>query len=155
MTPRDAYWGAKLVASFSDEQVRAAVDAAEYQDPRAADTICSILIERRNRIVRHWFGRVAPLDFFAIDHGRLVFHDLARDLGLVGARAYLVHSHPRVAPGSPIRLGAPELDLATLDPGGDRRVTLTLHVADSDAAPVTVEIERVGGAWRIARVRHA
>ena len=36
MTDRDGYWGAKIVASFSDEQIAAAVEAAHYEDPRAS-----------------------------------------------------------------------------------------------------------------------
>ena len=88
MTDRDGYWGAKIVASFSDAQIAAAVEAAHYQDPRARDYLVRNLIVRRDKIARHWFGRVAPLDFFSVQDGALRFHDLAVDVGLAGARAY-------------------------------------------------------------------
>ena len=35
---RDIRWGAKIVAGFTDEHIRAAVASAHYTDPRAADT---------------------------------------------------------------------------------------------------------------------
>src|SRR6185295_16430959 len=87
-TDRDGYWGAKIVASFSDAQIAAAVDAAHYRDPRARDCLVQNLIVRRNKIARHWFGRIAPLDFFSIGEGTLRFHDLAVDVGLVSPRSY-------------------------------------------------------------------
>lgn len=60
-TAADGYWGAKLVASFEDEQVRAAVDAASLP-PAAADTLVRILAHRRDRTVEHWYGRVTPIE---------------------------------------------------------------------------------------------
>ncbi|MFQ5678596.1 MAG: hypothetical protein ACE5HP_03975 [Gemmatimonadota bacterium] len=60
-TPADAYWGAKLVASFTDAQIRAAVDAAGLE-PVAADTLARILIHRRDRTVKHWYGKVTPVE---------------------------------------------------------------------------------------------
>lgn len=61
LTPADGYWGAKLVASFDDEQIRAAVDAGQLP-PVAADTLADILRFRRDRTVRHWFGEVTPVE---------------------------------------------------------------------------------------------
>jgi hypothetical protein len=62
MTARDAYWGAKLVGSFTDEQIRAAVDAGELPNEQAADTLAKMLIYRRDRIVHHWYGIVSPIE---------------------------------------------------------------------------------------------
>ncbi|MDT8435590.1 MAG: hypothetical protein RRA92_02430 [Gemmatimonadota bacterium] len=62
MTARDAYWGAKLVGSFTDEQIRAAVAAGELPTSTAADTLADILILRRDRIVDHWYRHVSPLE---------------------------------------------------------------------------------------------
>src|SRR6185295_2007441 len=87
-TDRDGYWGAKIVASFSDEQIAAAVEAAQYEDPRARDCLVSNLIVRRDKIARYWFDRVAPLDFFSVEDDALRFRDLAVDIGLSRPRAY-------------------------------------------------------------------
>jgi hypothetical protein len=73
----DAFWGAKIVGAFTPEMIRAAVDAGKYSDPRAADYLARTLIARRDKIVRHWFGEVTPLDRFAVESGALCFTDLA------------------------------------------------------------------------------
>jgi hypothetical protein len=62
MTVRDAYWGAKLVGSFTDEQIRAAVDAGRLPSEFAADTLARILMHRRDRIIEHWYSRVSPVE---------------------------------------------------------------------------------------------
>ena len=55
-TERDIRWGARIVAGFTEDHIRAAVAAAHYSDPRAAEYITRILIERRNKLVRRWLG---------------------------------------------------------------------------------------------------
>jgi hypothetical protein len=62
MTVRDGYWGARLVGSFTDEQIRAAVDAGELPNEFAADTLAAILSYRRDRIVEHWYAQVTPVE---------------------------------------------------------------------------------------------
>jgi hypothetical protein len=59
-TERDIRWGARIVAGFTDEHIRAAVAAAHYTDPRAAEYVARILIERRDKIVARWLGPHAP-----------------------------------------------------------------------------------------------
>lgn len=61
-TTRDAYWGAKLVAAFTDEQIRAAVAAGGLPDEGAADTLATILMTRRDAIVRTWYAKVSPVE---------------------------------------------------------------------------------------------
>ena len=66
-TDRDGYWGAKLVGSFSDEQIRAAVHAGRLPSRRAADTLASILMVRRDLVVSHWYAKVSPLENFEVE----------------------------------------------------------------------------------------
>jgi len=87
LTSADGYWGAKLVMSFTDEQIRTAVDQAQYPDSGAADYLVKTLIERRDITGRYWFNRVAPLDQFDLyeeKDGRqmMAFRDLAVETGL-------------------------------------------------------------------------
>lgn len=77
-TPRDGYWGAKIVMSFTDEQLEAAVRAGRYSDPAAAAYVLKGLKERRDATGRYWFAEVSPLDAPRIDGGALVFDDLWR-----------------------------------------------------------------------------
>jgi hypothetical protein len=55
-TLRDIRWGAKIVAGFSDELIRAAVHQGKLSDPRAEDYLVRTIIERRDLIVRRWLG---------------------------------------------------------------------------------------------------
>jgi hypothetical protein len=53
-TDRDARWGARILAGFTDEHIRAAVAQAHYSDPRAAEYLTKTLIQRRDVLVGHW-----------------------------------------------------------------------------------------------------
>ncbi len=81
-TPRDAYWGAKIVASFTEPQLRAAVRSANYVEKDAEDYLVRVLWERREIVCRYWFNRLAPLDHFKMTEHGLEFSDLAVSCGL-------------------------------------------------------------------------
>jgi hypothetical protein len=49
LTNQDGYWGAKMVMSFTDEQIEAAVTEGKYSDPEAKRYLVQKLIERRNK----------------------------------------------------------------------------------------------------------
>lgn len=86
MTNRDAYWGAKIVMSFRDNDLRALIDAGQLSDPEAREYLLATLIERRDKIGRHWFARVNPLDNFKLEPTEngpaITFEDLAEKYGL-------------------------------------------------------------------------
>ncbi|MBI2952275.1 hypothetical protein HYY27_09275 [bacterium] len=75
-TNRDGYWGAKIVTSFSDEDIAAMVRTGHLSDPGAEAELTRLLIERRDMIGRHWFGRTNPLDRFSADERGIRFEDL-------------------------------------------------------------------------------
>ncbi len=60
-TARDNYWGAKLVGAFSDGQIAAAVSEG-HLPPGAAEILTRILIRRRDKVVEHWYAKVAPIE---------------------------------------------------------------------------------------------
>ena len=87
MTNLDGYWGAKLVMSFTDEQLRAVVAEVQYPDPKAAEYLVQTLIERRDKTGQYWFNKVNPLDRFEListGDGKQALHfvDLAVETGL-------------------------------------------------------------------------
>ena len=88
MTPQDAYWGAKRVMSFSNDDIRAIVEEGQFSDPAATDYISKVLIVRRDLIGKAWFSRVAPLEDFAVVDGKLRFTDLGQKYGLLPASVY-------------------------------------------------------------------
>ena len=85
VTDRDAFWGARIVTSFTDAQIAAAVEADLLSDPDAAAALLEFLIQRRDRIGQFWFARVNLLDRFGIDGQMLSFADLAVERGYTGA----------------------------------------------------------------------
>jgi hypothetical protein len=81
MTPVDAYWGAKHVMAFRNEQIRAIVEEGRFHDPKVVDYITRVLESRRDAIGRTWFQQVLALEGFRIVDDRLAFDDLAVQYG--------------------------------------------------------------------------
>lgn len=88
--PDDAFWAAKQVMAFTDEEIRAIVATGQFTDPRAEKYIADALIERRDKIGRAFFRQVLPLDRFRVSGRRLVFEDLEVRHGLLHRRDYSV-----------------------------------------------------------------
>ncbi len=86
MTDRDGYWGAKVVASFTDEQIRAAVSAGRFSAADAA-RLERALRARRDAIARHWLRRVTAVEQPEISRGgaALCFLDVAIERGAAPA----------------------------------------------------------------------
>jgi len=89
MTLRDAYWGAKHVMSFRDDDISAIVETGELSNSDAEKYLIKTLIERRDIIGRYWFSKINPLDKFIVrkssDIMTLKFSDLGVDYGLFSA----------------------------------------------------------------------
>ena len=82
MRPDDAFWGARLVSRFSDATIRAIVEQAQYDDPRATDHVTRTLIERRDAIARLWLNAVNPVVGFSLAaDGALTFANAAVSAG--------------------------------------------------------------------------
>jgi hypothetical protein len=89
ITNLDGYWGAKIVASFSDEQIEAVVRDVHYTNPAVEAYLIEILKQRRDKLMKYWYSRVNPLDGFTIREDRggkqsLHFKDLAVVAGIYG-----------------------------------------------------------------------
>lgn len=66
MTDEDAYWAAKIVMSFTDDQIRAVVSTGEYSFEADRDYLSEVLIQRRDAIGEYWFRTVLPIDNFNV-----------------------------------------------------------------------------------------
>ena len=88
----DAYWAARIVGTFSDQAIRAVAAAAEYTDPRVTDYITATLIQRRDKVVRHWLNQINPVEHFQLDpSGVFTFENTAVKLGVATpARNYVL-----------------------------------------------------------------
>jgi hypothetical protein len=86
MTDLDAFWAARIITSFTDQQIQTAVAQGRYSDPEAEAYLVRTIIERRDIIGRHYFRLVNPLDRFRLERDferqwGLRFVDLAVDRG--------------------------------------------------------------------------
>lgn len=83
VTPRDGFWGAKMVMAFSDEDIHAIVGAGQITAPDAENYLIQTLKERRDKIGRYWFSQINPLDKFKAERNgdklTLSFADLGVD----------------------------------------------------------------------------
>jgi hypothetical protein len=78
MRADDAFWGARIVARFTDEAIGAVVRKAQYSDPRATDYMTATLIMRRDKVLRTWLNVVNPVtDPVLSPDGRLTFANAA------------------------------------------------------------------------------
>lgn len=86
MDDADAFWAAKIVLSFNEQQIRAVVREGQLSDHNAEEYLVRTLIERQKKVGREGFTRTNPLEQFKIvGSGReqeLEFQDLAIEYGL-------------------------------------------------------------------------
>ena len=155
--PDDAFWAAKKVMSFSDEQIRAMVKLGQYSDPEAEPWLAKCLIERRNKIGETYFSRVLPLDAFRINGDRLEFEDLQVKYGFINGRDYTLRwsrfdndseTHATIAAAASLTLPA-ELQRAEMGSyfaatilGEDKEKTVTVYIRKQRAGYKVVGIER-------------
>ncbi|HUS08209.1 MAG TPA: hypothetical protein VMZ52_18035 [Bryobacteraceae bacterium] len=86
--PVDAYWAAKKVMAFRDDEIRALVNTGQYSEPAAVDYLTKTLMARRDKIGRTWYSRVLPLEDFEVRENQLTFVDLAVANKYMPSRTY-------------------------------------------------------------------
>jgi hypothetical protein len=161
MRPDDAFWGARLVASFSDELLAAVVAKGEYDDPRAAPYIARTLAERRDRIARVWLTGVNPIvDPRLAGDGTLTFANAAVDAGAaepptayrIAWARYDNDTGTAEPAGGEIRVTAPR---AKAPASLLERASYVLATVRSEhrehpawSEPVRVYFRREGGGWK-------
>ena len=90
VTKRDAFWAARIITSFSDEDLRAMVETGQYSDPQAVEYLTRILAARRDIVGLTYFDTdlINPLDTFSVSSREgvdmLQWRDLAVARGYVG-----------------------------------------------------------------------
>jgi len=154
MDKADAFWAAKQVAAFSDDEIRAIVATGELSDQRAADWIADCLIKRRDKIAQAWFSKVLALDRFRVADGRLAFDDLSSSYWSGTPRSYDVHwstydnDHGVLTP-------VPNASGTKLPPAPSATeylaatIQCTADSGESCPAPVTVYVRRSGAEFQV------
>jgi hypothetical protein len=83
--PDDEFWAARQVMALTDDNIRAIVSTGQFTDKDAEAWLIECLVKRRDKIGRAYFGKLLPLDRFAVRQGRLVWEDLSEKHGFGGA----------------------------------------------------------------------
>lgn len=91
MTRADAFWAAKILMSFSNQDIAEVVKVASYTSPENQNLLTKTLVERRDMIGKYWFAKAAPLDSIDVKDGKLVFEDLAVRYGFEKAEDTVYH----------------------------------------------------------------
>jgi hypothetical protein len=160
MRPDDAFWGARIVAKFTDEMIRKVVEKARYSDPRATEYMTQVLIKRRDKVVAAYINQVCPvIDPALASDGTLRFANAAVD-----AKAATSPSQYTLqwfafdnATNTPRDVGAPTATTATsgqappeLLKGGDYvgvRISATHQEQPRWSSPATFIFRRTASAW--------
>lgn len=148
MLPDDAFWAAKQVAAFTDEDIRALVRSGQFSDPRAEQWVAECLIRRRDKIVRAFVPKLLPIDRFRVNGGRLEFD-------LVGSGVIEPPRHAirwfRGRSGEPPRSvnGAGGTELPLRYEQVERDELLIAHLYAGDERTVRVYIRLHPGAARV------
>lgn len=154
--PDDTYWAAKKVMAFSDDDLTAIVDLAEFSDPEASAWLAKCLIERRDKVGEVYFRRVLPLDNFEVVDGQLKYEHLGAKYGLFDAPAVSVKwstfnnasgTHTAVAGATGPQLPAAVLGgsdgfYSAMLSGEDDEKTVSVYLRKSDMNYKLVGIDR-------------
>ncbi len=82
MTERDAFWAAKLIMSFTEEELRAITKTGKFKTEKEEDYFVNTLVIRQRKSGGFGLNRVNPLDEFRLENGVLSFTNLSQKYGL-------------------------------------------------------------------------
>ena len=83
MTPRDAFWAAKIIMRFTPEELFAIVKTAEFSDPEHEQYFHRVLVERQRKSGLFGINLLNPLDEFSVSGNALEFTNLSETYGFV------------------------------------------------------------------------
>lgn len=145
MRDDDAFWAARIVARFSDEDIRAIVSKAQYSDPAATNALTTTLIRRRDRIKDTWLTGVTPItDVRLAPDGTLTFDNVAvrHGVGSAASGYGLTWSRFDNASGIHAPLGA---EVISAVPPATAPIE---SFGDADYVSVSIRVIASGPGWR-------
>lgn len=162
MTELDGAWMARIVARFTDEHVRAAVDAAELSEDLSKE-LTRLLNGRRDKVLRAYFAMRSPLAEPRLvqqgEDSELCSEDLGQKTRVALPSDRFYHSRAYSSTGVKIKLDKPKArgdswvcQTLPASPGVDYLVVDL--VADSrsrpDAPPLRVHLTHDGRVYQLA-----
>ncbi|MEJ2244746.1 MAG: hypothetical protein P8Y80_01475, partial [Acidobacteriota bacterium] len=89
MTPRDAFWAAKIIMHFTPEELAAIVETGQFTDPRNTEYFLEVLLQRQQKCGEFGINGINPLDEFQVKGEFLEFANLSAKYGFIkGTTAY-------------------------------------------------------------------
>jgi hypothetical protein len=164
--PEDAYWAAKIVMAFTDEEIRAIVSTGALTDPRAEEYLWRTLVQRRDKVGQYWLNRVSSIDRLQFDaSGDLRFEHSASRYGFseppkdyraawfhydnlqdrrtaLGQERFL--TEPRIALPADVRPGSPDRYFMVRIQEADTQRSVRVFLRASRSEVQIVGIERKG-----------
>ena len=142
--PEDRFWAARILASLSDEGVKAVVGTARFSDLKATEYLTEVLLARKSKVLKSWLNGTNPIVNPSLSQGgELTFENAAQKAGVAtAAERYTVQwsafdnatgTHKDVEPEQ----------------------TVTSPVAQAPAALLSVRPEYVGALVRTFHPDHA
>jgi hypothetical protein len=160
MRADDAFWGARIVARFSDDNIRAIVGKGKYTDPAAAEALSVALIKRRDRIKEVWLTGINPIVNATLSaDGELRFENAALVHG-VGGRpdGYTLRwsrfdnaADTHTAVGEEMTVADPRAAAPPAVLAGSDYISVrieTRHPSYQHWKPVQVYFRRTGSGWQ-------
>ena len=78
---RDAFWAAKIIMSFTPEELRAIVHTGKLTDPVQEQYFYDVLVARQEKCGRFGINIINPLDAFTLTGNALEFENLSEKYG--------------------------------------------------------------------------
>ena len=158
----DAFWAARKVMAFTDDQIRAAVHTGQYSDPAAEAHLAAVLIKRRDAIGRAYLPAINPVVNPSLGaDGRLTFGNAAVSAGFAEPPATYRAAWARFdnATGATTSIGRSDSTTPSmtapgaLPDGADAYVQIDIS-AESTAyptwqQPVRTHFRRTAGGWKL------
>lgn len=81
MTERDGAWATRIIARFTERDIRAAVSAGNFTNPMHTEFLVRVLLARQRRVLARYFSKLSPLADVQVSGRRFCATDLARASG--------------------------------------------------------------------------
>jgi hypothetical protein len=161
MRDDDAFWAARRVAAFTDEQIRAAAHTGQFSNPAAEKLLGDVLIKRREKIKSIYLTAVNPIVSPRLDGNRLTFENAAVAAGVASGSVTYRASWMNFnnATGATTPLSATQGQTTTIEAPAGLPTAAGSFVAVDIAAdieayptwkqPVRAYFRRDGGSWKL------
>jgi hypothetical protein len=149
----DNFWAARRVAAFSDDMIRAIVKTGDYSNAGDERLLAEVLMQRRDKIARHYLNAVNPLVGFALSaDGKLTFRNAAVDAGagVAPADGYAI---TWASFDNNTGVSTPVAAPAAAGAYVHARIAARGSVPERWAVPINVYFRRTDSGWRLVGVK--